>query len=143
MSTHQINVFVSHSWAYSTEYSTLESWIFNERWSVGQASLDFRNYSVPKNDPIHNANSDAALLTAIKRQMQLCHVIVIPLGMYTHYSKWIGKEIEAAAAWGKPILGVIPRGQQRIPDVVSSRARETVGWNKESVIGGIWRAFRG
>ncbi len=38
MSTRQIHVFISHSWAYSNHYDTLSKWIFNKRWSVGQAS---------------------------------------------------------------------------------------------------------
>ncbi len=47
VSTRQIHVFISHAWAHSGHYNTLADWIFNENWSVGQASLDFRNYSVP------------------------------------------------------------------------------------------------
>ncbi len=46
MSTKQIHVFISHAWAYSEDYDTLAKWIFEEKWSSGQASLDFRNYSV-------------------------------------------------------------------------------------------------
>ena len=53
MSTHQIHVFISHAWSYSNHYETLASWIFEKDWSVGQASLDFRDFSVPKDDPIH------------------------------------------------------------------------------------------
>jgi hypothetical protein len=61
MSTRQIHVFVSHSWSYYDHYDTLSNWIFNRNWSVGQASLDFRDFSVPRNDPIHNATNDAKL----------------------------------------------------------------------------------
>ncbi len=94
MSTRQIHVFISHAWAYSEHYETLASWIFGEKWSVGQASLDFRNYSVPKNDPIHDADNDKQLKEAILKQIKMSHVIVIPTGMYTNYSKWIQKEID-------------------------------------------------
>lgn len=70
MSTKQIHVFISHAWAYSADYDTLESWIFKESWSSGQAKLDFRNFSVPKNDPIHNAINDAQLENAIFNKWQ-------------------------------------------------------------------------
>ena len=36
MSTYQIHVFISHSWAYSGHYDTLEDWIFKRRWGQGR-----------------------------------------------------------------------------------------------------------
>jgi len=61
MSVYQVHVFISHAWAYSEHYKTLSSWIFGENWSVGQASLKFLDYSVPKDDPIHDAANDSEL----------------------------------------------------------------------------------
>ena len=69
MSNHQIHVFISHSWTYESHYNTLSSWIFDEKWRSGQASLDFRNFSVPKDDPIHNARNDKQLRDAIFNQI--------------------------------------------------------------------------
>ena len=70
-------------------------------------------------------------------------MIVIPLGMYASYSKWIKKEIDGAQSYTKPILGVNPWGQERKSSVVAAAAKETVGWNSKSVVGGIWRLYRG
>lgn len=95
MSAYQIHVFISHSWAYSGHYETLEDWIFNTKWRQGQASLIFRDYSVPKYDPIHDAPTVRALRDAIFNQIARCHVVVIPLGMYVNYSKWIRKKSTA------------------------------------------------
>ena len=81
MSTYQIHVFISHSWAYSGHYDTLADWIFKKKWRQGQASLDLCDFSVPKNNPIHNASTDRALREAIYNQILRCRVIVIPLGM--------------------------------------------------------------
>ena len=141
MSIKQIHVFISHAWKYSGHYDTLADWIFNNNWSVGQASLDFRNYSVPKDDPIHDANNDKQLLGAIYNQIAMSHVIVIPTGMYTNYSKWIQKEIDGSKGYEKPILAVDPWGQQRTSSVVVDAATESVGWNKQSVINAIWRLY--
>lgn len=141
MSTRQIHVFISHAWVYSNHYETLASWIFKLPWSVGQASLDFRDYSVPKSDPIHNAPNTQALQNAIFNQIARSHVIVIPSGMYATYSKWIQKEINGAKTHNKPILAVNPWGQQRRAGVVLNNADEGVGWNKESVVDGIWRLY--
>lgn len=142
MSTRQIHVFISHAWAHSQHYDTLASWIFEKRWSVGQASLDFRNYSVPINNPIHDASNMRELQDAIFAQIARSHVVVIPSGMYASHRKWIQKEINGAREYGKPILAVIPWGQQRNSEVVLSNAEGTVGWNKEPLISEIWRLYK-
>lgn len=141
MSTKQIHVFISHSWAYSDHYDRLSEWIFKENWKSGQASLDFRDFSVPKNDPIHNANNDLQLKNAIYDKISRSHVVIIPTGMYTHHSKWIKKEIEGANEFRKPILAVNPHGQERKAGVVLDKADELVGWNKQSLINAIWKLY--
>lgn len=141
MSTRQIHIFISHSWAYSGHYDQLSSWIFNEKWSAGQASLDFRDFSVPKSDPIHNAKNDRELQAAIYNQIARSHVVVIPTGMYAHYSKWIKKEIEGAKFYRKPILAVNPWGQIRGAGVVKANADAEVGWNKKPIIEQIWQLY--
>jgi len=143
VSSHQIHVFISHAWSYSEHYNTLADWIFNENWSVGQASLKFHDYSVPKNDPIHNTPNNTQLKNAIYNQISRSHVIVIPSGMYVSYSKWIQKEIEGSKNYSKPILAVNPFGQERKPGVVLDNADRAVGWNKKSVINGIWNLYNG
>lgn len=142
MSTHQIHIFISHSWHYSNHYDTLADWIFGGNWSVGQASLDFFDFSVPRDDPIHNAPTDKALQQAIYNKIARSHVIVIPTGMYSQYSKWIKKEINGANYYNKPILAVNPWGQERTSSVVVDNATSRVGWNKKSVIDEIWRLYK-
>lgn len=141
MSNHNINIFISHSWAYSGHYDTLSNWIFGGNWSVGQASLNFKNFSVPKNDPIHGTGTDKALKEKIYNKIALCHVVVIPTGMYTNYSKWIQKELDGCSDYSKPILAVNPWGQERKSTVVKNLATKTVGWNKQPVIKAIWNLY--
>ena len=142
MSSHQIHVFVSHSWSYSQHYNTLRNWIFDQNWRFGQASLNIRDYSVPMRDPIHNAPNDRALQQAIYNKIARSHVIVIPMGMYANYSKWMRKKIHGANAYSKRILGVNPWAQQRRASVVARASHETVGWTRKSVIAAIWRLYR-
>lgn len=141
MSTRQIHIFISHAWAHSHHYDTLASWIFSESWSAGQASLDFRDYSVPKDNPIHNVQSTQALQDAIYNQISRSHVVVIPSGMYATDSKWIQKEIDGAKLYNKPILAVNPWGQKRKAGVVLSNADDGVGWNKQPLINAIWKLY--
>lgn len=143
MSQHRIHIFISHSWKYSGHYNTLSNWIFDKNVSMGQASLNLIDYSVPQDDPIHNTSTDTALKDAIYTQLSLSHVIVIPTGMYANYSKWIQKEIDGANSYNKPILAVNPWGQQRTSCLVTSNANKCVGWNAKSVVDGIWSLYRG
>lgn len=141
MSTRQIHVFISHSWSYSNHYQTLSDWIFRSVCSRGQASLDFRDFSVPRNDPIHNASNDTQLKNAIYKKISCSHVVIIPTGMYVNHSKWIEKELDGAIHYNKPILAVNPWGQERKPSIVQQKATKSVGWNKESVVNGIWNLY--
>jgi hypothetical protein len=102
--------------------------------------FNYRNYSVPKDDPIHNAPNSAALYEAIKRQMSSCHIVLVLAGVYSTYSTWIKKEIKIAQdefTTPKPIVGVKPWAQTNVSSVVSEAAEETVAWNTESIVSAI------
>lgn len=45
----------------------------------------YKNFSVPKDDPIHNAPNEKLLFEAIKRQIQLSHVVILMSGVYSTY----------------------------------------------------------
>lgn len=130
------NLFISHSWAYEDAYDRLVN-LLNQ-----DSSFHFRNYSVPKNDPIHNANSDAALYRAIVNQIAPSSVVLILAGVYSTYSKWINKEIEIAQSEflvPKPILAIAPWGSEKTSTVVKEAADEIVQWNSSSIIAAIKR----
>ena len=139
-----INVFISHSWAYSEHYETLVEWIFEETWTVnnGQQRLYFFDLSVPKDDPIHNAPNQEALRAAIYEKIGESNIVVIPSGMYATHSDWIEKEIAGSKWNGKPILAVNPFGQERKAGIVLDNATDAVGWNKKSVVGSVWKLYR-
>lgn len=136
-----INIFISHSWNYSEHYIKLEEWIWGENWKVGDTPLVFINQSVPKNDPIHNAPTDKQLKAAIDSKIIQSDIIIIPMGMYANYSKWIQKEIDSSNELSKPILAINPWAQERKASVVAQSADKQVGWNKQSVMNGIWKLY--
>jgi len=144
MNGYDINVFISHSWAYSEHYETLAKWIFDSAWTInnGQQPLRFYDMSVPKENPIHRAPNQEALRTAIYQKIEQSNVVVIPSGMYATHSDWIEKEIEGSNWYEIPILAVNPFGQERKAGIVLNNATDAVGWNKKSVIGGIWKLFK-
>jgi len=53
--------------------------------------------------------------------------------MYPSYSEWIQKEVLIARVYGKPVLGVIPRGQKRISSFVREYSDQLVNWNSKSI----------
>ncbi len=102
----------------------------------------FKDYSVPRDDPIHGASSSRALYKAIKKHMAPCHVVLVLAGVYATYSSWIRREIRIAKlefARPKPIIAVRPRGNEKISRIVARNADEVVGWNTESIVSAIRR----
>jgi cysteine synthase len=128
------NIFISHSWAYGNAYDKLTKMLDND------PRFSYRNYSVPKDSPIHNAGTDKELLSAIKERMQFCDVVVILGGVYSTYSKWINKEITLANSGfstPKPILAIQPWGSEKTSKIVKDNADKIVGWNTSSITSGI------
>lgn len=125
------NLFISHSWTYSDEYNRLINLLRSKPY------FDFRDYSVPQNDPIHNAANTYQLKEAIRRQMQPASCVLIMAGVYSTYSKWINIEIELARSMNKKIIAIEPFGSERTSTVVKNAADEIVKWNTDSIVSAI------
>ena len=123
------NLFISHSWTYGDAYDKLTNMLRSA------PNFVYRDYSVPKNDPIHNAPNEPALREAIKNQMRYCDVILIMAGKYATYSKWIQKEIAIAKQdFNKPVIAICPWGNDQVSTVVRDAADRLVGWNTNSIV---------
>lgn len=128
------NIFISHSWAYSDAYEKLVS-LLNEK-----PYFFYNNYSVPKNDPIHNATYDYQLYDAIKRKISPCSVVLIMAGIYSSHSKWIDKEITIAKTeftYPKKIIAIEPWGSEKTSHKVKSNADRVVKWQSSSIVDAI------
>lgn len=128
------NLFISHSWAYGDAYEKLVGML------DGANYFPYRNHSVPKNDPIHNAPNQAALRQAIRNKMSGCHAIIVLAGVYSSYSKWINEEIVLANkgfATPKPIVAIQPWGAEKTSKIVKDSADIIVKWNTSSIVSGI------
>lgn len=125
------NLFISHSWKYTDSYDRLLNILYNRGY------FDFKNYSVPRIDPIIGAQSDIALYSAIKSQMSPSSVVLILAGVYATYSKWIDAEIRIAKEYGKPVIAIEPWGSERTSTVVKNAADRIVKWNADSIVAAI------
>lgn len=130
-SEYMYNLFISHSWTYSNQYDKLVDLLDSANY------FSYRNYSVPKDDPIHDANNTKELYDAIKKQVGYAQVVIILAGVYSSYSKWIDKEIEIAQNLGKPILAIEPWGSEKTSSVVKNAADRIVKWNTDSIVNAI------
>lgn len=125
------NLFISHSWTYGEQYDGLVK-LLNAR-----PYFFYKNYSVPKNDPIHNVGSDWQLKEAIRNQMQPASCVIILAGVYASYSKWINIEIDLAKSMNKKIIAVQPWAAEKTSSVVKNAADRIVGWNTNSIVDAI------
>ena len=121
------HIMISHSWDYNADYETIKGWLDDAK------NFTWTNYSVPLSKPLNTKNKKE-LKEKLRTRISLCSSIVILSGMYVSYSEWIDYEIDTALELGKPIIGVKPRGQERIPTKVSNNTDVMVGWNSASVV---------
>jgi hypothetical protein len=129
-------VFISHAWRYSADYNHLVDLV------KASPYFKWRNCSAPRHNPAIDPNSEVGRRTLIQeldQQIRPANCVIVIAGMYVAHRYWIQKEIEIAQRYGKPIIGVVPRGQERIPSVVQDAAIEIVGWTTNSIISAIRR----
>jgi hypothetical protein len=126
------DLFLSHMWRNdeNSEYYRLE------RLLKAANNFAWRNYSVPEHDPL-GTKTDKELQDALDRQIKPINCFIIVAGMYVNHRKWIQKELDIAKSYGKPIVGVIPWGQERTPVEVQNAAKEMVGWNTDSIVAAV------
>ncbi|MCB9741780.1 MAG: TIR domain-containing protein [Alphaproteobacteria bacterium] len=122
------HLFISHAWAYNDSYYRLVKLL--------DAAPDFRwrDYSVPEHDPLAGG---AELSEQLRGQLKPASVMLIFAGMYVNHREWIQYELELARELGKPIIGVLPRGQRRVPEQVRAAATEMVRWNTRSIVSAV------
>lgn len=123
-------IFISHSWSYSSDLEALRN-LLNSR---GYFNVEFTEAS--KDVPINS--SDATYIKARLRAKILSSDVVLALaGIYASHSEWMPWELDTAKSLNVPIIGVIPRGQDRISQEVNSRSVVDVNWNTESIVDAI------
>lgn len=125
------NIFISHSWTYNNQYIGL----LNLLDSV--SNFTYRDYSIPKDDPIHNAKYDFQLKAAIRNKMQHASCVLILAGVYSTYSKWINIEIELAQEMDKKIIAIEPWGAERTSTTVKNNSTKIVKWQASSIVSAI------
>jgi Thoeris protein ThsB, TIR-like domain len=126
------HLFISHSWTYGDAYERLIELL------DAAPNFLYSDYSIPRDDPVHDAPTVSALYEAIKAQVSSCHVVLILAGKYATYSDWIQREIKIAKTeFDKPVVAIRPRGARQMPKLVREAADQTAGWNTDSIVDAI------
>ncbi|MCK6565117.1 MAG: TIR domain-containing protein [Dehalococcoidia bacterium] len=122
------DLFISHAWDHNEEYERLVNMLNTAPY------FKWRNYSVPRTDPLPGGRTLGAQLDG---QVRPVNAVIILAGMYVNHRDWIQKEIDLAQGYRKPIIGLYPWGQERAPVQVTQVAVEMVRWNTDSIISAI------
>jgi hypothetical protein len=133
-------LFITHAWDHQ-EYDSLVDLIKPD------ATFRWENLSVPKENPIAMLvglpKSIRTLVHELDNRIRRADCVLIITGMYVAHRQWIQSEIESALDFKKPIVGIAPRGQERIPEAarmaIETARGELVRWNRESAISAIRR----
>ena len=124
------SIFISHCWDYNDVLINLKNLLNKEDGLV--ASYE----EVTVDAPI-NSEDEKYIKRVLKARISASDVFIVVAGMYTAHSDWMKWELDKAIEKGVPIIGVIPRGQERISAIVNDRADEIVHWNTESIVSAI------
>lgn len=123
-------IFISHSWAYVDDLKNLKHLLENR----GYFNVQFEEAT--PDVPINSENA-SYIKQRLRQKISNSDVVLGIAGVYASYSDWMTWELDKALELDKPIIGVVPRGAERISTVVSSRAKEVVRWNTESIVAAI------
>lgn len=123
----EYKIFISHSWQYTDTLDALRN-LLNER---GYFSATYEEST--KDNPI-NSENESYVKIRLAKKIADSDIILALAGVYASHSSWMEWELDKALELGTPIVGVIPRGQERISSIVSSRSVVDVRWNTESII---------
>lgn len=126
----EYKIFVSHSWAYHSDLEALRNLLS----SRGYFNVEFTEAS--KDIPINSENA-TYIKAKLRAKIFSADIVLALAGIYASHSDWMIWELNTAISLGIPIVGITPRGQERISQEVYSRSKVDVGWNTESIVDAI------
>lgn len=124
------NVFISHSWSNSEDLINLKNLLEEKKYF----KVEFKE--VTKEEPI-NSKDATYIKRVLSDKIKNSDIVIGLAGVYASHSEWMEWELDKAVEHDIPVIGVIPRGQQRVSTMVTNRSIENVKWNTESIVNAI------
>ncbi|OPB88519.1 TIR domain-containing protein [Elizabethkingia ursingii] len=125
-------IFISHSWSHHDDLMALRNLLGSRNYF----NVEFTEAS--KDVPINSASA-YYIKARLKSKIESSDVVLALAGIYASHSEWMPWELDTAINCSTPVIGVIPRGQERISQEVYSRSVIDVKWNTESIVEAIRR----
>jgi hypothetical protein len=95
--------------------------------------VDFQDYSISRAHPL-NTDTDPELGRELCGIIYRMDALLIMAGMYANNSPWMQFEINAAFAYGVPIIPILANGQMRVPRLPTRLATiPPVRWRGDSI----------
>lgn len=126
----EYKVFISHSWDYSDDLERLKILLDNRGYFYYESKESSRN------TPINSDNADY-IKAVLRSRIKESNIMLALAGIYASHSEWMKWEIETARRNGIPIVGIIPRGRERISKIVYENSIDDIHWNTESIVNAI------
>lgn len=123
-------VFISHSWTHVEDLKSLRK-LLEAR---GYFNVEFEEAT--PDEPINSENAEY-IKSMLREKIKGADIILGIAGIYASHSEWIEWELDFAIRKEIPIVGVIPRGKERVSTIVKERAEDVVKWNTESIVSAI------
>jgi|APSaa5957512622_1039677.scaffolds.fasta_scaffold27767_1 hypothetical protein len=123
-------IFISHSWKHSDDLKNLRE-LLNNR---GYFNVEFQEAS--QDEPINSENAPY-IKQALRNRIVSSDIVLAIAGVYATYSDWIEWELKTADRISKPIVGIVPWGQERVSSTVQNYSVIDVRWNTESIVNAI------
>lgn len=135
-SLYDYRIFISHAWKYGDDYIRLVNLL------DAAPYFHYFNYSAPEQKPLFPSGTpytSSDIARKITDKIRPAQITLVISGMYAAYSDWMQYEIDESLRMRMPVIGIMPRGQERVPIYVRDRVDDLVGWNTSSIVSAIRR----
>ena len=135
-SLYDYRIFISHAWKYGDDYIRLVNLL------DAAPYFHYFNYSAPEQKPLFPSGTpytSSDIARKITDKIRPAQITLVISGMYAAYSDWMQYEIDESLRMSMPVIGIMPRGQERVPLYVRDRVDDLVGWNTSSIVSAIRR----
>lgn len=135
-SLYDYRIFISHAWKYGDDYIRLVNLL------DAAPYFHYFNYSAPEQKPLFPSGTpytSSDIARKITDKIRPAQITLVISGMYAAYSDWMQYEIDESHRMRMPVIGIMPRGQERVPLYVRDRVDVLVGWNTSSIVSAIRR----
>lgn len=142
MSLQRIHLFLSAALNETPHANRLAEWIFEQHWQLGDATLDFRDLSIPRSDPLFATPHSEAAQREREARIAKSHVVLVPAGLPEGAQAPVEAEIAAAHGLRRPVLAVdVELRPGNAPCAIRARADDHCTWKDKAMISKIWRLY--